>query len=471
MAFPSKIDRVGCGPFLKDGPSPGARHAVIRRMAQMAPREDVHQTHQVTADVEPTLIRSAMEDILLSTPFCTSKQCQDMFRYVVERTLKHERESLRERVIGIEVFRKRNDYDTSEDPVVRVRAADIRKRLAQYYLDAAHANIGVRIEIPSGSYVAVFEVFPQEHIAPSVDAGTALAPTEPLKPTHTVVSATEQARNILVPHFRYRAFWILASLIVVVLSAIVVPRVFHHQSSVLEQFWSPVLGSSKPVLIYGGANALYRLSTGFLDRYRKEHHIENQGPEFFASFSSTEKIDASDLVPVTNTTADPKACANVVSLLTRYQHPYEIRYGSDIAKGDLINSPAILIGAFNNSWTLNITHQLRFVFKEGDHIEDTRGKTRDWPIVKGPNGDIQDDYAVITRLLDAKTGQVVISAAGIGDLGTEAAVDFLTSPREMEELGQSAPTGWQKMNMQVVLHVKVLNQAFDKENILATEFW
>jgi hypothetical protein len=147
------------------------------------------------------------------------------------------------------------------------------------------------------------------------------------------------------------------------------------------------------------------------------------------------------------------------------------RYGSDIAKGDLINSPAILIGAFNNSWTLNITHQLRFVFKEGDHIEDTRGKTRNWPIVIGPNGDIQDDYAVITRLLDAKTGQVVISAAGIGDLGTEAAVDFLTSPREMEELGQSAPTGWQKMNMQVVLHVKVLNQAFDKENILATEFW
>jgi hypothetical protein len=41
----------------------------------------------------------------------------------------------------------------------------------------------------------------------------------------------------------------------------------------------------------------------------------------------------------------------------------------------------------------------------------------------------------------------------------------------MEELGQSAPPGWQKMNMQVVLHVKVLNQALNKENIVATQYW
>jgi hypothetical protein len=394
-----------------------------------------------------------------------------MLRYVVERTLNHERESLRERIIGIEVFGKHNDYDTSEDPVVRVRAADIRKRLAQYYQNAAHANTRVRIEIPSGSYVAVFEALPHERITSAAESGTALAAAEPLQPAHTVVPAVEQDRKIVFPHFRYRVLWIAASLIVVALSAIAVFRVFHHPSNTLEQFWSPVLSSSKPVLIYGGANALYRLSTSFLDRYRKEHHLENQGPEFFINFPSKEKIDANDLIPVTNTTADPKACAHFVSLLTLHQRPYEIRYGSDISTGDLTDSPAIFIGAFNNSWTLNITHQLRFVFKEGDHIDDTWGKTKGWPIVKLPNGDVQDDYAIITRLLNPMTGQVLISAAGIGDLGTEAAAEFLTSPREMEELGQSAPPGWQKMNMQVVLHVKVLNKALAEENIAATQYW
>jgi hypothetical protein len=131
----------------------------------MASHEGVKHADQAAADVEPAVIRSSMEEILLSAPFCTSKQCQEMLRYVVEKTLKHERESLRERVIGIEVFGKHNDYDTSEDPVVRVRAADIRKRLAQYYQNPAHANTRVRIEIPSGSYVAAFEVLAQDHIA------------------------------------------------------------------------------------------------------------------------------------------------------------------------------------------------------------------------------------------------------------------------------------------------------------------
>jgi len=66
---------------------------------------------------------------------------------------------------------------------------------------------------------------------------------------------------------------------------------------------------------------------------------------------------------------------------------------------------------------------------------------------------------------------VLISAAGIGDVGTEAAAEFITTPREMEELVPNAPAGWQKMNMQVVLNVKVLNQALDKENIVATQYW
>jgi hypothetical protein len=437
----------------------------------MAPHEDAKQTDQAVVDVEPAMIRSAMEDILHSTPFCTSKQCQDMLRYVVEKTLKHERESLRERVIGIEVFGKRSDYDTSDDPVVRVRAADIRKRLAQYYQNAAHASTRVRIEIPSGSYVAAFEVIPQEHIVPSVEPVTVLVETVPVQTANTLLPVVERQRKIGLRHFRYRFLWIAIALIAIVLSVIAVPRAFRHSPTTLEQFWAPVLGSTKPALIYGGANAVYRLSESFLDRYRKEHHLENQGPEFFVDLPSLKKIDAADLVPVTNTTADPNACAHVVALLTRYQRPYEIRYGTDIAKGDLMNSPTILIGAFNNTWTMNITRHLRFVFKEGDHIEDTWGKTHGWAITKLPNGEVQDDYAVITRLLDPKTGQVLISAAGIGDVGTEAAAEFITTPREMEELVPNAPAGWQKMNMQVVLNVKVLNQALDKENIVATQYW
>ena len=78
-------------------------------------------------------VEGLLEDILRSTPFRTSRQCQDLFRYIVRHSLTASDDSLRERVIGIEVFGRAPDYDTAEDPVVRLRAADVRKRLAQYY--------------------------------------------------------------------------------------------------------------------------------------------------------------------------------------------------------------------------------------------------------------------------------------------------------------------------------------------------
>ena len=100
-------------------------------------------------------IHAQVDRILQSPPFRTSRQCQDLFRYVVEHSLNGSDDSLRERVIGVEVFGRAPDYDTGEDPVVRLRAADVRKRLAQYY-QAQHNEPGHwKIEIPTGSYKAV----------------------------------------------------------------------------------------------------------------------------------------------------------------------------------------------------------------------------------------------------------------------------------------------------------------------------
>jgi hypothetical protein len=99
-------------------------------------------------------IRELLDDILRSVPFRTSRQCQDMFSYIVEHSLAGSDDLLRERVIGIEVFGRSPDYDTAEDPVVRVRAADVRKRLAQYYQLQKNSTAQWKVEIPTGSYKA-----------------------------------------------------------------------------------------------------------------------------------------------------------------------------------------------------------------------------------------------------------------------------------------------------------------------------
>src|ERR1700735_4806479 len=100
-------------------------------------------------------IRRELELIVSSNGFAGSKRCQEFLRLIVERTLAGQFDLLRERMIGVEMFGRQVDYDTSNDAVVRVRATEVRKRLGQYYaeLDGTSA---VRIELPSGSYMPAF---------------------------------------------------------------------------------------------------------------------------------------------------------------------------------------------------------------------------------------------------------------------------------------------------------------------------
>ncbi|HVO60108.1 MAG TPA: DPP IV N-terminal domain-containing protein [Terriglobales bacterium] len=100
-------------------------------------------------------VRSALELVISSDAFAGSKQCQDLLHLLVEHALSGQLDALSERTIGVEMFGRPADYDTSKDTVVHLRATEVRKRLAQYYGEA-NAPI-VRIELPSGSYVPAFQ--------------------------------------------------------------------------------------------------------------------------------------------------------------------------------------------------------------------------------------------------------------------------------------------------------------------------
>jgi Tol biopolymer transport system component len=75
---------------------------------------------------------------------------------VVERTLAGDRDSLKESVIGIEVFDRAPSYDPKSEPIVRTEARRLRARLEEYYQDPSRSP-AVRIVMPKGSYVAFFE--------------------------------------------------------------------------------------------------------------------------------------------------------------------------------------------------------------------------------------------------------------------------------------------------------------------------
>ncbi len=105
------------------------------------------------------LVRQHLVEVLASHAFAGSKRTQDFLHLIVEHALMGDVDGLRERMIGAEMFGRPVDYDTGSDSVVRVKATEVRKRLAQYYLEA-DKKPSIRIELPSGSYVPRFHFDP-----------------------------------------------------------------------------------------------------------------------------------------------------------------------------------------------------------------------------------------------------------------------------------------------------------------------
>src|ERR1039458_1027121 len=97
-------------------------------------------------------INEQLDRLLKSSFFSNSKRYPALLSHVVTRALEGQTSELKERALGIEVFDRAADYDTNIDPVVRITAGEIRKRLAQYYCEPEHEG-ELRIELRSGSYV------------------------------------------------------------------------------------------------------------------------------------------------------------------------------------------------------------------------------------------------------------------------------------------------------------------------------
>jgi len=145
---------------------------------------------------------------------------------------------------------------------------------------------------------------------------------------------------------------------------------------------------------------------------------------------------------------------------------------------DLRDTPAVLIGAFDNPWTLRTADSLRFTFHKDSeqnvamvvdrqHPDQTEWKLKDY----WPQWDIPADYAIVTRMLDATADRPVMIVAGLTQYGTFGAAEFITKPEYFAETATQLPAGWRKKNLQVVLLVPVVNHIAGRPRVLATHVW
>src|SRR6266481_8036586 len=171
-----------------------------------------------------------LERIVRSKHFRNSKRYPTFLRFVVEQTLAGKIEGLKERTLGVDVFARPNHYDTNEDPIVRVTAGEIRKRIAQYYQEPGHER-EIKLLLPSGSYVPQF--YPPEIAIPPVSEETDLSDVR-----HIAIAE---------PFERGRSLKLYAGLLLVLaVGAALVWRA--SRPTPIEEFWAPFFKSPDPIL-------------------------------------------------------------------------------------------------------------------------------------------------------------------------------------------------------------------------------
>jgi hypothetical protein len=128
-------------------------------------------------------VRSELERILASRCFEQAARSSKFLRFVVGETLAGQGDRLKGYTIAIEVFGRSQDFDAQSDPLVRVEAGRLRRRLTEYYADEGRAD-SVRIELPRGSYNVTASYHPSA-------ADILLGPM----PDSAAVADNEAARN------------------------------------------------------------------------------------------------------------------------------------------------------------------------------------------------------------------------------------------------------------------------------------
>ena len=141
------------------------------------------------------LVRQHLGEVLASNTFAGSRRAQDFLQLIVEHALAGRLDSLRERMIGAEMFGRPVDYDTANDAVVRVKATEVRKKLAFFYLES-QKKYPVRIGLPAGSYVPVFHWDSEESSAQWSDEASSMASADQLSTEAQPAELPEALPNV-----------------------------------------------------------------------------------------------------------------------------------------------------------------------------------------------------------------------------------------------------------------------------------
>lgn len=418
-----------------------------------------------------------MQEVLASAHFCNSKRYPALLRYVVEATLAGHSDRLKERTLGVEVFDRSPSYDTNADTVVRYTAGEVRKRLSLYYHELDRKP-RIQISLPPGSYVPEFLLAREEtdphRPEPSSDPTTHLGWPEPVVPDtseHWTPDGSLELHATSVPSPETTArvqaaavprsgtthsSWLAACVSFVVL-AIVLGAAWRyratHTASALDTFWAPVLHGQSFIIVCIGGSVFSQTHLSGVDTATKD--IEYP----FVSMQSASAI------------------ASISSMVDRDGATAQLQSAASTPLTELRDRPLILLGAYNNQWSMRLLAPLPIHFSSTPGvpesiIDSASPSSAGWARDPTKSYSSADDYALVARFRDTATDSWVMTLAGIGRNGTEAAAQFATSPHYVQLLADRiGASALSSENLEVVLRVNVVDGKTGAPSIVATRSW
>jgi hypothetical protein len=400
--------------------------------------------------IESQAVLQQLDRMLKSRHFRNSRRYPAFLSHIVRRTLEGDHDSLKERILGIEVFKRAHDYDTGADPVVRITAGEVRKRIALYYHDEGTEQ-ELRIELPPGSYVPVFSM-------PAGAAGALESGAGAGRGSHNGAAgapAMDAVEKESAPKFAWK--WILlgGAVLVLLVAAATAFAYWMWENSPLESMWRPFFGSPDPVLVVVGS-PLGQLAARPVPTDSHSHDP--------MSFN------------------DALALKDVTGLLEIHHQSYRVQRAVATSLDDLRKRPVVLITAFGNPWSGRILTPLRFsllrqqISPDGStavgSVIDHRNPGAAWSFdfTKPPTQNSKD-YAIVARLRSDLTEGPVTVIAGLGAAATESAGEFVCTPAYLEQIRAVAPANWRNKNLELVLQIPMVDGKPGHAQIIAAEFW
>jgi hypothetical protein len=425
---------------------------------------------QPVSAIQPAEVKQTLGRILSSRYFVNAHQKKKFLHLICDFYLQGRAHELNEHILGYDVFGRDSTYNPSDDPIVRVLAYEIRKKLEAYYAHEG-AQDPIRLDVPIGSYQPVFT----RHKEPDSEAEKSLQ--EVSAPAASQVAAGR--RNFLSGFWlmSLTAFCLMIVVIVLALSNRHLQQEIAHTEEVQEPsqyglVWQAFLQGSEPPLVILSNPPILRFTNpsdpealtknsiplapetveALRDKFVTNPEVSmkesvasaNENLETPKDRTVIERNKSSRLTLSTNVytgMGEAKGLHYLTDFFRKANRSILLKQSRTLSAEDLKKHNVIMLGGvWVNEWSGKLTRSEDFVFTTKGTIENRNlqpGEEPEYvPQFDRRTGNLMVDYALITVKPNISGNNEVMLLAGVYSQGTEAGVEFVTNKSYLEQLNQ-----------------------------------